>query len=219
MVNTWLRTRVDSQSKNLRYTLTRDRFSPKTIDKPYLATTATSPTTATTIDTSITHIRPRFKFTVSHPPEEVLERISTLLAATPPHITGKIIGHHIILDIVGEEVHYWSPQLNFRVEMEEYGDGQTVIAGLIGPRPNVWTLFMFAYFSIGIAGFFITSYGISRYMLGEYSPALWGLPLAAIIMATAYQAGKFGEKLGAEQVDYLKSFVSKAVGTEFVVVR
>ena len=171
-----------------------------------------------TIDTSITHIRPRFKFTVSHSPEEVLARIRTLLEQTPPHITGKLIGHHIILDIVGEEVHYWSPQLNFRVEVEEFGDGQTVIAGLIGPRPNVWTLFMFVYFSVGVAGFFITSYGISRYMMGEYSHALWGLPLAALFMATAYQAGKFGERLGAEQVDYLKSFVSKAVGTEFVVV-
>lgn len=123
------------------------------------------------------------------------------------------------MDIVGEEVHYWSPQLNFRVEKEDDGEERTVIAGIIGPRPNVWTLFMFVYFSIGIAGFFITSYGISRYMLGEYSHALWGLPLAAIIMATAYQAGKFGEKLGAEQVDYLKGFVSKAVGAEFVIVR
>lgn len=148
-----------------------------------------------------------------------MERIGNLLEATPPHITGKIIGHHIILDIVGEEVHFWSPQLNFRVEQEEYRDGRTVIAGLIGPRPNVWTLFMFVYFSIGISGFFITSYGISRYMMDEYSHALWGLPLAAIIMATAYQAGKFGENLGAEQVDYLKGFVSKAVGAEFVIVR
>lgn len=166
---------------------------------------------------SITHIRPRFKFSVPQDPETVLRRIRDLLETTPPHITGKIVGHHIILDIVGEEVHYWSPELNFRVEQEEFGDGQTIIAGLIGPRPTVWTLFVFIYFSVGIAGFFVTSYGISRYMVGEYSHALWGLPVAAVFMATAYLAGQFGERLGAEQVDQLKQFVSEAVGTEFVV--
>lgn len=137
-----------------------------------------------------------------------------MLLATPPHITGKIVGHHVILDIAGEEVHYWSPQLNFRVEEDEDTPGRALIAGLIGPRPAVWTLFMFVYFSIGVAGFFITSYGISRYMVGERSVAIYGLPLAAVIMLTAYQAGQFGERLGAEQVDWLKHFVRDAVGPD-----
>lgn len=143
-------------------------------------------------------------------------RVNTLLADSPHHIVGKISGDHVILDIVGEEVHYWSPQLNFRVETDEEADGRTVIAGLIGPRPNTWTLFMFVYFGVGIAGFFATSYGISRYMVGEYSWAIWGLPLAALFMLTAYQAGKFGERLGAEQVEELKQFVREAVGKDIV---
>ncbi|WP_246144395.1 hypothetical protein [Neolewinella aurantiaca] len=145
-----------------------------------------------------------------------MERIRLLLAKAPPHVTGRVIGDHIILDITGDEVHFWSPQLNFRVEENEEADGPTVIAGLIGPRPSVWTLFMFIYFSVGIGGFFITSYGISRYMMGESSLAVWGLPIAALFMLTAYQAGKFGEKLGAEQVDMLKHFVRQAVGTDMV---
>ncbi len=100
--------------------------------------------------------------------------------------------------------------------MEEDEDlpGRVIIAGLIGPRPAVWTLFMFVYFSIGVAGFFITSYGISRYMVGESSLALYGLPLAAVIMLTAYMAGQLGEKLGADQVEMLKHFVREAVGPD-----
>lgn len=169
------------------------------------------------MDTSITHIRPRFRFNVASPPAEVMAHIRQLLAAGPPRISGKIIGDHIILDIVGDEVHYWSPQLNFRVEPVEEAENTTLVAGLIGPRPAVWTLFMFIYFSIGLAGFFITSYGISRYMVGESTLAIWGLPLAALIMLTAYQAGKFGERLGAEQVELLKQFVREAIGTELIV--
>jgi len=144
----------------------------------------------------------------------VLERINELLAGTPPHITGKTVGHHVILDIVGEEVHYWSPQLNFRVEDDEDTPGRAIVAGLIGPRPAVWNLFMFVYFSIGVSGFFLTSYGISRYMVEDSSLAIYGLPLAAVVMLTAYQAGRFGERLGADQVDMLKHFVGKAVGPD-----
>lgn len=168
------------------------------------------------IDTSITHIRPRFKFRVRCSPQEVLARVRNLLVSSPDHITGKIVQDQVILDIVGEEVHYWSPQLNFRVELEEEGPEGTTIAGLIGPRPSVWTLFMFVYFSVGVAGFFVTSHGISRYMVGEYSWTIWGLPLAALFMATAYLAGKFGERLGADQVEQLKQFVREAVGAEVI---
>lgn len=166
---------------------------------------------AARMDSSITHIRPRFRFTVAEPPAEVMAHVKALLKVAPPNIRGLVVGDHIILDIAGPDVHYWSPQLNFRVEEDEEQPGQTLVAGLIGPRPAVWTLFMFVYFSIGLAGFFLTSYGISRYMVGEYSHALWGLPLAALVMLTAYQAGKFGERLGAEQVEDLKHFVRKAI--------
>jgi hypothetical protein len=168
------------------------------------------------MDTSITHIRPRFKFRVSDSPEEVMAHIRNLIATTPAGINGKIVGDHVILDIIGEDVHYWSPQLNFRVEEDEDMKDTTVIAGLIGPRAAVWTLFMFIYFSIGLIGFFATSYGISRYMVEDSSLAIWGLPVAAIIMLTAYQAGKFGERLGAEQVEILKQFVREAVGPELI---
>ena len=51
-------------------------------------------------------------------------------------------------------------------------------------------------------------------MVGERSVAIYGLPLAAVIMLTAYQAGQFGERLGAEQVHWLKHFVRDAVGQD-----
>lgn len=140
-----------------------------------------------------------------------MAHVRVLLAEAPANIQAKVIGNHVILDIVGEDVHFWSPQLNFRIEENEEISGSTTVAGLIGPRPNVWTLFMFVYFSVGIAGFFISTYGISRYMVGEFSYTIWGLPLAGLFMLTAYQAGKFGERLGADQVELLKQFVRDSV--------
>lgn len=148
-----------------------------------------------------------------HEREMVLERIKLLLEQTSK-VKGKIINDHVILDIIDNEVHYWSPQLNFRIERNEDDPNQTILAGLIGPRPPVWTLFMFIYFAVGIVGFFISSYGVSKLMLGENSPFLWAFPIAIVFMFTAYKAGKYGEQLGKDQIEELKNFIRSATSFE-----
>ncbi|MDX1409189.1 MAG: hypothetical protein R3330_13675 [Saprospiraceae bacterium] len=129
-------------------------------------------------------------------------------------VTGHIVDHHVIIDIPERHRHYWSPQLNFRIESDEEDHDSCVMKGMIGPRPAVWTLFMFIYFSIGAAGFFISAFGFSRWMLGEFSYLVLALPLAVLFMLTAYRAGKIGERLGAEQIELLKEFVRHAIGNE-----
>jgi len=97
--------------------------------------------------------------------------------------------------------------MSFRVEEDEYHPGTTIIAGLIGPTPRVWTLFVFIYAALAITGFFVSSYGVSKWMLGEFSYTVWAFPVAIVLMLTAYLAGREGESLGAEQVEFLKQFM------------
>lgn len=138
-------------------------------------------------------------------------RIQELLDDSHPSVTGRIRHDQVVLDIVKEESDFFSPQLAFRVELNEEDESQTIIAGLIGPRPAVWSLFMFVYFSVGTVGFFASSYGLSKYMLDEYSHAIWAFPIAILFMLTAYKAGKYGESLCEDQIEILKNFVRKAV--------
>jgi hypothetical protein len=140
-----------------------------------------------------------------------MDKIQTMLTNTPEHMEGHLVDNHIILDIVGEEVHYWSPQLNFRIEPDEDDGTKSVVSGIIGPRPPVWTMFMFIYFSTGVIGFFISSYGVSKWILGEFSYTLLAFPMAILFMLTAYRAGKYGEQLGAEQIEMLKNFIREAI--------
>lgn len=70
---------------------------------------------------------------------------------------------------------------------------------------------MFIYFSVGMAGFVISSYGISNWMLGTFSYTLFAFPLAILFMMTAYRAGKYGESLGSDQIELLKQFVRDAI--------
>jgi len=51
-------------------------------------------------------------------------------------------------------------------------------------------------------------------MLGEPTIWIYALPVAAVLMLTAYQSGKYGEKLGNEQIEYLKQFVRDSLEME-----
>ena len=135
------------------------------------------------------------------------EKFRTLIRENHKGIKAKLVDDHVILDIADEHVHYWSPQLNFRIEEDEDNPEHTLISGLIGPRPKVWTMFVFIYFSLGIIGFFVSSYGVSKWMLDEYSHTIWAFPIAIILMLTAYLAGKQGESLGKDQIEVLKQVV------------
>lgn len=140
-----------------------------------------------------------------------MERITHLLQSPPSGVKGKVVNNHIMLDIIGKDVHYWSPQLSFRVEAAIEGQEQSVISGLVGPRPEVWTMFMFIYFTIGVLGFFASSYGIIQWTLGNYSHLVLVLPLTIILLLTAYGVGKYGESLAKEQIEILKQFLRNAL--------
>ena len=140
-----------------------------------------------------------------------MEKAKQLTENTPPNIKGVIVDNLIILNITGEDVHYWSPQLNFRVRQDFDEPEKTIISGLIGPRPPVWTMFMFIYFGIGTLGFFISAFAASKILMGQKSYLIAVFPLTIIFMLTAYIAGKHGEKLAKDQTEILKDFVRKVI--------
>jgi hypothetical protein len=163
------------------------------------------------MDSSITHIRPRFKLEVAIDQHELFRRVSQVLEHPSKRVQGRRIEEHVVLDIVGEDVHFWTPRLSFRIEPDEENPEHSVVSGLIGPRPTVWTMFVFIYFGVGTAGLILSMYGGSKWMLGHYSPLVWALPIAILFMLTAYSAGKYGERLSAEQIEELKEVVRKVV--------
>ena len=91
--------------------------------------------------------------------------------------------------------------------MDEDDPDKSLVRGIIGPKPNVWTMFMFIYFGIGIVGLFGSSYGLSKLTLGKESTLfVWAFPIALLLMSTAYFASKSGERLGSDQINLLKTF-------------
>lgn len=163
------------------------------------------------MDGSITHIRPRFSFIKEVSTEAFLTRLRKLLDESPDHIRGRIVDSHVTIDIVGDPSHFWSPHLDFRVESIEDSPDTTLISGLIGPSPGVWTLFVFLYFIIALVGFVFFSIGVSKWMMNQEYAYFWSLPITIILMATAYKAGKLGEQLGVHQIAELKNLLHSAI--------
>jgi hypothetical protein len=160
---------------------------------------------------AIPKIRPRFVYPLKHSRERALYLMETEIKNTDLPIEGVILGNHVILDVVKKERHFWSPQMNFRFTNNDVNPAFTHVKGIIGPRPAVWTFFIFIYFLIGTLGFLLSSYGLAKWSLGQQSLYFWSFPFALLIMLTAFFVGKAGERLGKEQVELLIVFVKDAL--------
>mgnify|MGYP006266877337 CR=1 FL=1 len=153
---------------------------------------------------SAIEIRPRFQQSIPLSQTEVIRCFEQALEQASA-LEGSIIDHHIVLRMPIEKQHYWSPQLS--LTLEEEGEGETLIRGLFGPRPSVWLLFVFLYSSIGAISLFIAITGFSQLSLGMPAPALWALPVAAVMALGLYLVAKAGERLGREEMHLLKNFM------------
>ncbi len=159
---------------------------------------------------TISDIRPRFDFTINITEEEAFRKVEDQKKKNEGKVMVRIEGDQVKLDVPLKDRHYWSPQISFRIEKDEDDASKTRVKGVIGPRPAVWTMFTLIYLAIGTLGLSLSFYGISKWMLGNFSHLVWGLPIAAVLMATAYKAGKIGEKLGHDQVEILKGFIDQS---------
>ncbi len=152
------------------------------------------------------HVRPRFRFTVPYATDPLIAHLKKKFNSKTHAFPTKVVGNYFVLDVPVKEAHFWSPRVSFEIEKDEQDENKSIVRGLIGPKPNVWTLFVFIYFGIGILGLFSSIYGLTKYNLGESSLFAWGFPVALLLMSTAYIASKSGEKLGADQIEMLKVF-------------
>lgn len=154
-------------------------------------------------------IRPRFQLRSDKSPEEIQTRIRSRLSdRVNCNCAGTVIPNHIVLRIPVTEEHYWSPQLTLNLEEDEEG---TLIRGLYGPKPSVWTMFTFAYVALGVALTFILFLGLSRYSLGMDSSILWMGVIPPLLGLGLYVSSQMGQKMGAEQTFTIHHFLEETL--------
>jgi len=152
-------------------------------------------------------IRPKYKTVTNVSPSKIAEEITSFINQSK-EINGRVINYNAYLKFSPEEAKYWSPEINVRIRPNGSG---SVIKGVAGPNSKIWATFMVFYGLSVMLFIFGGLLGISGKMLGIDSFWVLSVPGSVVLFALVFLASKFGEKLGAEQLEKLRSFLDAAV--------
>lgn len=155
-------------------------------------------------------LRPRFRIDFEESETDLMERFKTNLNSSDCKYCSKIIDQHIVIDVPFDEDHFWSPQLNIEILKGE--TTESVVKGLFGPKPQVWTLFMFLHFAVGITFLiFLTLLYVRWSFEASLVFPLIMVILLPIIWGSLYFIGRLGRRKGKEQMEELHDFMMETL--------
>ena len=151
-------------------------------------------------------LRPRFTIDLEESSKELLQRFTNELKKDDCVFLGNVVDEHVFISVSKKEKHFWSPQLH--LEISEISKDTSILKGLFGPKPQVWTFFMFIHFVIGISflGFCVLLY--TRISLNEsiFFPLTMMIVLP-FVWTVLYFLGKIGKDTGKNQMKKLHDFM------------
>ena len=103
----------------------------------------------------------------------------------------------------------WSPFLS--LDIGGHPDG-TLVRGLFGPKPAVWSLFVAAYAVCIFGALGALGFAYAQWTLEQSPWALGLLPVAAIGALITYGFARYGQHQGHDQMDGLRSFLDVPLG-------
>lgn len=155
-------------------------------------------------------LKPRFNIKIDESQEAILNKFKENLEDDNCKYSAKISGNHIFLDVPKEDEHFWSPQLQVEIDKDE--NNQTIVKGILGPKPQVWTFFMFLHFVVALLFiimfvWFYVNWSLQKdFQVQKY--ILIALPIIWIVL---YFFGQSGKKLGYNQMVELDDFLMKTL--------
>lgn len=157
-------------------------------------------------------LKPRFKLRYKASKEDILTQFRHELSTESCPYSSKIVDHHIVIDVPKTEEHFWSPQLHVEIEREE---DFTIVKGILGPKPKIWTFFIFLHFAVAVAFFVFFVLFYSKWSLEQEYTIYMILCLSMpVVWVALYFFGQLGKKFGYDQMvglhqlllDALKNF-------------
>lgn len=155
-------------------------------------------------------LRPRFSIDLGDNKNAVLDAFKAKLQHKDCTYIGKIVDDHIFINVPKNKDHFWSPQLH--LEILENENNTSLLKGLFGPKPQVWTMFMFIHFVVGTSflGFAVLLY--TRISLDkDFTFPLIMLIFLPIIWFVLYFLGKIGKDTGKQQMIGLHDFMLEVI--------
>lgn len=154
-------------------------------------------------------LRPRFKLDLQKKKEELLQAFLNVKNADEAPFLIKVVDAHIFIDVLQADSHFWSPQLHLEIVEEE---GSVQLKGLFGPKPQVWTFFMFLHFIVASAfiGFGIWAYVNSTLDTTNVFPIVM-LIVLPLVWGLLYVLGSLGKDFGKKQMKKMHAFMLQTI--------
>ena len=151
-------------------------------------------------------LRPRFKMELNHDNASVLKIFEDAKTTSETYKIVRV-DDHVFIRLPTHHQHFWSPQLH--LEINETDTKTSMLHGLFGPNPTVWTMFMFLHFFV--AGLFI-AFGIWTYTNWTLKNS-FGIQMGLMLLMVAawfvlYFAGRFGRSKGKAEMHGLYDFMN-----------
>jgi hypothetical protein len=141
--------------------------------------------------------------------DEVLSRIEKHLEDGGGTFRGWVKAPYAELRMPAQERSLWSPRL--AICTDELSEGVSLCCRL-QPEPDVWTAYVAIAAALSIAALAVGSYGVSQWVLGGHPDvAVIGLPIVAVLGAGLYIASQIGQRLGRDQMRFLRSQLLEAL--------
>lgn len=155
-------------------------------------------------------MRPRFQSVSPCPLRAAPDRLSAALDRADAPCRGQVYGGHVVLYVLRAEARVWSPFLSADLDWHPEG---TLVQGLFGPKPSVWSLFVAAYAVCGFGALFAAVFAYVQWTLGQPPWALWLLGASAAGAAGTYGLARLGQWRGRGQMDLLRGFLDGALAS------
>ena len=155
-------------------------------------------------------VRPRFHMMLPGSVEESMARV-VAAATLPEHrCVCRVLGRHIDIALVREDRRRWSPCVQLEFADQPQGEGAQV-HGLVGPHPNLWTLFAFLNISVALLGGIGVMLGLVQVSLEMAPWGFWVTIASVAALVGMYLVSQFGQRCAAAQTHFLRDLVEGAL--------
>ncbi|MEC3905422.1 GTP-binding protein [Tamlana sp. 2201CG12-4] len=155
-------------------------------------------------------LRPRFKIKIGRYNQSILSDFRNAKTTQSDFIVTRV-DDHVFIKFPRDKQTFWSPQLH--LEINKVDDNNSIIHGLFGPNPTVWTMFIFLHFMIITVFVILGIWAYSEWSL-EQNIALQVslMVLMVVIWIALYFAGSIGKASSKQEMHALNDFMYKVLG-------